>query len=243
MVNKVITLCIILVWFFIPSSGQNIVKVTDTLKHVNLIEQYEAIRRGDHYTKHGYYTMKNNEKQVVLKGKYQQDLKNGFWEYYDIETIKVLAEGNYTNDLFTSTWEFYYPNGETRLIYDFEADNILYFDNILDDAITSIQSIDEIEIESSTIERYPTYAYPWSPCDYLIFELKKRGIYLDKLDSNGQIKVQVDMFGSMKVTNIETYNELTLKPMVEEIMFSYKALWIPAIVDNMMTEVQLTIKF
>jgi antitoxin component YwqK of YwqJK toxin-antitoxin module len=238
-----IFLITILIWFNIPSSAQNIVQVSDTLKHVNLIENYEAIRRGDHYTNHGKYSMVNHEKKIVIKGNYHQGSKNGFWEYFDVETLKVLAEGNYTNNSFTGTWEFYYSNGETRLIYDFEADNIVYYDNIQDNDFTSIQSIHEDGLEPGTLERFPTYAYPWSPRTYLILELKKRGISLNTVNSNGQIKILVDMFGYMKIMKIETHNELILDSLVDKIMFSYKSLWIPAIIDNMMTEVIIFIKF
>lgn len=124
--------------------GQETKKVTNKLSGYE--EEVYYVLKNDPDIKHGNYT-RYKFKDLVEKGSYTQNKRNGKWETYSNKTPEssgyykddlkdstwsyygwggqLIAKGNYSNGERTGDWE-YYENGVLMHRYDFTSRSLTY---------------------------------------------------------------------------------------------------------------------
>lgn len=105
--------------------------------HIGYSAQYQlmpaacgSIRRQCHLNATGNfegavldYQVANN--QLVLRGFYTDNQRNGLFEQYDAETGKLIWRGLYTKDQPTGEWNYWYANGSPKQVVRYEPAGLL----------------------------------------------------------------------------------------------------------------------
>jgi hypothetical protein len=110
-----------LVFIFIHPAFAQQTKVKQ-VKGKDTLEEYEVLV-SDKNIKHGYYMNMawsiKGKAYLISLGSYNNNLKNGKWEYYfENHLNEIKEEGFYKNGLRDSLWTYYFPektNGNLRI--------------------------------------------------------------------------------------------------------------------------------
>lgn len=129
---KLIYLSIIIILLSVQSFSQTVVKLyyndnwelTDSLH-----SKYYRIAGIDENDMDfiGEFKDYNNDNQLLMKGFYSDNKKNGAFESY-YPNGKIKSKGHYTYNNRNKQWEYYYDNGQSKYIVTFRAgDELLDF--------------------------------------------------------------------------------------------------------------------
>lgn len=178
--------------------------------------------------KHGLYLMKAyTTTRLLYKGNYKLNKKEGLWseQYYGTNYKGRRAIGYYDNDVKTGKWVYFGGQGDTVQIYDWSANQMIYFKSCGTD--TMAYTIFENGAEQkSRLDCPPTCV---SGLDYFVYEFdrdadatKFQEVGNKLYELHTKISIQINEQNEVTGVSFSTNESAELKDFIEKYIRSFR---------------------